>query len=95
MDEHWNSDDFVVLKVDMKNAFNLVSLQAILNEYPDFFLEHLPWASWCYGTPNTVAFFRSSVLQGWGDQLGPLCFALVLHNIISAIDADGSSIMGY
>ena len=40
MDEHWDSDDFVVLKIDMKNAFNLVSWQALLDEcvtfFPDF-----------------------------------------------------------
>ena len=32
MDEHWNTEDFVVFKVDMRNAFNLVSRQAILDK---------------------------------------------------------------
>ena len=27
MDKHWNTEDFVVLKVDMQNAFNVVSRQ--------------------------------------------------------------------
>ena len=42
MDEHWDSDDFVVLKIDMKNVFNLVSRQALLDE-------------WCYFFPRTPA----------------------------------------
>ena len=32
INEHWNTEDFVVLKVDIRNAFNLVSLQAELDE---------------------------------------------------------------
>ena len=32
MDKHWNTEDFVVLKVDMRNAFNVVSRQAVLDE---------------------------------------------------------------
>ena len=43
MDEHWDSDDFVVLKIDMKNAFNLVSLQALLDECATFVTELLPY----------------------------------------------------
>ena len=37
MDEHWDSDDVVVLTIDMKNAFNLVSQQALLDECALFF----------------------------------------------------------
>ena len=37
MDEHWDSDDFVVLKIDMKNAFNLVSQQALLDKCAKFY----------------------------------------------------------
>ena len=32
MEEHWVEDNFAVLKVDMKNAFNMVSHQALLSE---------------------------------------------------------------
>ena len=31
-DEHWDSDKFVVLKIDMRNAFNLVSRQTLLDK---------------------------------------------------------------
>ena len=32
VDKHWNDIDFFVLKVDFKNAFNLVSRGAVLQE---------------------------------------------------------------
>ena len=50
IEEHWMDEDFVVLKVDMRNAFNVVSRQAVLDECATFLPELLPWVSWCYGT---------------------------------------------
>ena len=32
IEEHWSDDDFVAFKVDMKNAFNAVSRQAVVEE---------------------------------------------------------------
>ena len=32
IEEHWGGEDFVVLKTDMRNAFNLISRQALLSE---------------------------------------------------------------
>ncbi|KAL5503093.1 hypothetical protein EMCRGX_G009995 [Ephydatia muelleri] len=49
IEQHWSENDFGVLKVDMTNAFNLVSRQAILSECAKHFPELLPWVSWCYG----------------------------------------------
>eukprot|EP00731_Ephydatia_muelleri_P024145 Em0016g416a len=43
IEDHWDDEDFVVLKVDMRNAFNLVSRQAILDECASLFPELLPW----------------------------------------------------
>ena len=41
MDKHWEDDDLAVVKVDMRNAFNMVSRQAILDEcalhFPELF----------------------------------------------------------
>ena len=36
MDKHWDSDDVVVLKIDMKNAFNLVYWMSVLLFSPSF-----------------------------------------------------------
>ena len=49
MDKHRNTEDFVILKLDMRNAFNVVSHQAVLDECSVHLPELLPWASWCYG----------------------------------------------
>eukprot|EP00731_Ephydatia_muelleri_P001739 Em0001g1739a len=43
VEEHWLEEDFVVLKVDMKNAFNQVSHRALLSECAEHFPELLPW----------------------------------------------------
>ena len=45
VNKHWLDDDFVILKVDMKNAFNMVSRGAILSECSKHFPELLPWAT--------------------------------------------------
>ena len=91
--EHWNSDDFVVLKIDMKNVFNLVSRQALLDECATFF----PRASWCYGSHpllwHSLSQLSSEAGVQQGDPLGPLFFALVLHKVVSAIDADESTLI--
>ena len=39
--EHWEDDDFVACKIDLRNAFNEISRQALLEEcathFPDIF----------------------------------------------------------
>eukprot|EP00731_Ephydatia_muelleri_P034939 Em0087g8a len=47
-------DNFTVCKVDMSNAFNLVSRQALLEECAVHFPELLPWVHWCYGSHPTL-----------------------------------------
>ena len=92
IDENWLSGDFVVFKVDMSNAFNMVSRQAVLDECATFFPELLPWVTWCYGShtslwhPMGQISSQSGVQQG--DPLGPMLFALVLHKLVTSIDAD-------
>ena len=92
IEEHRGDDDFVAFKVDMKNAFNVVSRQAVVDECTTFFPELLPWVSWCYGShpliwhPLGHISSESGVQQG--DPLGPLLFALVLQKLISSVDAD-------
>ena len=74
----------MAFKVDMKNAFNVVSRQAVVEECATFSPELLPWVSWCYGShpllwhPLGQISSESEVQQG--DPLGPLLFALVLIN---------------
>ena len=92
MDEHWNTEDFVVFKFDMRNVFNLVSRQAILDECGVHLPELLPWASWCYGQHSillhTMGTISSETGVQQGDPLGPFLFCLVLQKVVSAIAAD-------
>ena len=46
----WNDRDFSVMKVDFKNAFNLVSRDTVLQECAKHFSDWLPWVAWCYGS---------------------------------------------
>ncbi|KAL5509541.1 hypothetical protein EMCRGX_G004932 [Ephydatia muelleri] len=92
IEEHWEEEDFVVLKIDMCNAFNLVSRQALLDECAFHFPDLLPWASWCYGQQpllqHPLGTLTSEVGVQQGDPLGPMFFSLVLHKLVSAIATD-------
>ena len=74
------------------NNDNMVSRQAVLDECANFFPELLPWVSWCYGSrsllwhPMGRVSSQSGVQQG--DPLGPMLFALVLHKLVTSIEAD-------
>ena len=92
VEANWQSGDFVIFKVDMSNAFNLFSREAVLEECATFFPELMPWVIWCYGSrtslfhPQGRIWSQSGVHQG--DPLGPLLFALlVLHKLVY-IEAD-------
>ena len=92
MEEHWMDEDFVCFKVDMKNAFNLVSRQTVLEECATFYPELLPWVSYCYGSHpllcHPLGKITSECGVQQGDPLGPLLFSLALHKLVSTIDAD-------
>ena len=42
VEDHWMDEDFAIMKIDMRNAFNLVSRQALLDECSAHFPELLP-----------------------------------------------------
>ena len=45
VEEHGNDNDFIVMKIDLRNAFNLVSCQALLEECREHFSELFRWAA--------------------------------------------------
>ena len=92
IEKYWGNGDFVILKIDMHNAFNSVSRQWVLDECKEHFPELLPWVSWCY-SQHPLLWYTSGVLHSadgvqQGDPLGPLLFALVLHKLVMKLDAE-------
>ena len=57
---HWDDEDFAVLKNDMRNAFNLISRQALLSECSLFFPESIHGQVGVWFTALSVAPPRSS-----------------------------------
>ena len=92
VEEHWLEEDFGVLKVDMKNAFNQVSRRALLSECAEHFPELLPWVGWCNGQHpylwHTLGCLTSESGVQQGDPLGPLLFSLVLNVLVKTISED-------
>ena len=78
--------------MDFKNAFNLVSRDAVLQECAKHFPDVLPWVAWCYGSHpflwHTMGQITSQSGVQQGDPLGPFLFALVLHKVAGAIKED-------
>ena len=76
VEEDWMDEDFAVMKIHMRNAFNLVWRQALLDECSAHFPELLPWASWCYGQHPTLwhpmGIISSETGVQQGDPLGPM-----------------------
>ena len=89
IEDHWADNNFVMLKVDMNDAFNLVSRQAVLDECAQHFPELLSWTSWCYGQHpilwHSLGSHKSQTGVQQGDPLGPFTFALVLHRMVTTI----------
>ena len=89
VDNHWSDGNFALLKVDMTNAFNLVSRQTFLEECSKHFPKLLPWSSWCYGRHpslwHLMGILSSEVGVQQGDPLGPLLFSVALQKLISFI----------
>ena len=94
LDVHWHDPGFVCMKVDMKNAFNLVSRQSLLDQCALHFPLLLPWTEWCYSQLpflwHSMGTLTSEAGVQQGDPLGPFYFALVLHYLVLIIAKDDS-----
>ena len=88
IDDHWFDEDFTVAKVDLSNAFNLVSRNEVIENCPELF----PWTLWCCGVHqklwHPMGMLRSATGVQQGDPLGPFLLSLVLHRLILKITED-------
>jgi hypothetical protein len=93
VDEHKTrpDDDFVVLKIDIKNAFNSISRAQILRSIPDE-LEWAglhTWVEFCYDAHSNLIYGKDIIQSEegvqQGDPLGPLLFCLAIHPTLTFI----------
>ena len=85
VEDHWHDSDFAILKIDMQNAFNLVSRDTVLKQCAIHFPELLPWVSWCYSQHQYLWHPMGKLISA---SLGPLLFALVLNDTVTKIALD-------
>ena len=91
-----NIPNKVVLKLDMKNAFNTISRKCCIDQVKNHIPQVQKWIQWCYSQPSRlllgehVIMSESGVQQG--DPFGSLLFAMGLQPILielkSQLDLD-------
>jgi hypothetical protein len=81
-----------LLKIDFKNAFNMVSRGHFMKMASEMFPAMSAWTQWCYGSPTMLLYdhehkimSESGVQQG--DPLGPLYFCCGLNPLVNEIKA--------
>ena len=80
--EH-DDPDFLVLQVDLVNAFNMGDRAAMFKEVGKLFPECMSWVMTCYGVEGELVFgdsvIKSAVGVHQGDPLASLLFSLLLQ----------------
>lgn len=83
---HDQSPDILV-KIDIKNAFNSLERDIMLKSLKDFSPELYPYIFQCYSSSSSLFFEKHELLSQvgcqQGDPLGPALFSLSIQNIIS------------
>ena len=85
-----HNPDWIVLKSDVKNAFNSINRHHLLNELRQSFPELYNYASQMYGGFNSLVFMEGGTAVAisseegihQGDPLGPALFATAIHPIL-------------
>lgn len=87
---HANTDQ-VILKLDIKNAFNSVERDTLLEEVKDLVPNLYPFLYQCYSSPSNLFYgcnaLSSQVGAQQGDPLGPLIFCLAIQKTITTLES--------
>lgn len=88
-EQYADDPGMVMLKVDFKNAFNLICRTEFLAEVKLHLPELFAWAAFSYSFPSLLIFghvhLESQTGVQQGDPLGPLLFSLALHKLVRII----------
>jgi hypothetical protein len=87
----------ILLKLDMKNAFNSISREAILKEVLEHFPELSRFVYWCYAK-HTYLFYANKIILSQlgvqqGDPLGPILFCLALLIVVLKVKENFPTIL--
>ena len=79
-----------LLKIDFKNAFNLVDREEFIKSSCIEFPAMSSWTYWCYDQPSILLFNHERVMWSTngtqqGDPLGPLYYCSALRSIVASI----------
>jgi len=82
--------DLALLKIDFKNAFNLVDRQSFMSTTCSTLPALSNWTNWCYSSPSILLYNHSDVFSSssgvqQGDPLGPLYFCFGLSSLVEEI----------
>ena len=81
------SEDSVICQIDIKNAFNSVSREAIRAAIEKYFPALMPFFRWAYARHSYLVIDDSHQIMSrcgvrQGDPLGPALFALAIHSAL-------------
>ena len=79
-----------LLKIDFRNAFNLIDRDAFVKSSCNMFPGLSKWTMWCYGSPSVLLYDHEHIINSTcgvqqGDPLGPLYFCCGLAGLVSEI----------
>ena len=88
--EQKHFSDLALLKIDFKNAFNMLDRETFVRAASSMFPGLERWSWWCYSQPPLLIYdhareFTSECGVQQGDPLGPLYFCCGLQSLIDQI----------